>query len=1177
MVTKQNRIASITGKTILFSVVVLIALYLCRNPLLNFLVNNYAIQRIEKEIPGLTFSSISFSTNLYSTIQLNKLALQFKDDSGSVLMVRSPSIDFHFSFSDLFQGRQYTLQKGQLHINNSTISYEKGGAHGQKDERSVPLISFSASKSLPLVDISDTRLDITVNNKTYHFDDLNIQGVHQRNSEYSMEISASRYEQLEQEEVKRTFEGVKSSWQVSEDTLFLQSLFIENELLASDFLLSVKEKIKKLDGVLYLFHGQTKLNAQLIDNNLFLSFQSLVNEIADAHSAGITKFPVRGRLEAQGSAHLDINDLTIKKANIDLSMQDMQFSGSPSPPLSLSLRAVANADNQRLRIKNCEIKSRFGDLAKITADIDLKHKTIHDFDLQAQIKDIRAYSALPDSLQKKIPEHVTLNFIAKGPWNDLTGQGHFYMDNLAATTTDVKKLLVPFEVKNNELHIQSAKTDFIDGSTVTTSFSLNKNYNLKLDQFDIEYSGQRFSLGKPAVLAFDKKSIRIETPLLLSSSTGSISLEGLLSSGSASNFSAGIQLRSGNEVFKHFGLDRKLSMDSVAVNMTYSGTLDSPYFLITGNLTNTHDIDTGMTLSGEFNLSFKENNFHVERFSLDDKSGNQIFLHGDIPIRFEGIKPIASPGPLRLNANVELNKAHTLFYKLSGYITSGESLHLQSKITGTWQQPVGTLNIEAERLVPAENVTFLPPDPFNILCELQSKDKVLAVKSCQIFSEALDFNIKGKLSEIDAITNLFNSEKTRPKGEYDLRGSLVLTDASWAADKVDILRRVGGQLESSFSIKGPFSEPYIEAATVLTNGEVRSSLELPAIREIHLESFLSGTNLTIKNTRAVIGGEPVHGHGNLTISKDAVQVHDLNLTGKNLLFFRAEGIKVRGDAILNLQDTTGTPSLRGEIKLTDSKITKNINILSSLLSGITESSPAKSTHMFSIEEGYLKEAKLHIKVESENPIIFSNNLIKGKARPNLLVSGTGELPVVTGEIYIDPTTVKLPAGKLHIDDGLVSFLESAPERPIIMLNGNAKMKGYDITLQAEGPYDNPVVTLSSIPPLPNEELLLLVLTGKTPPSAGLNDSNNKSTVAVYLGRGLLTKLFGSESTDDESLLDRLELDIGKNITEQGDETIEAQFLLSDNFLRSNGSLFLTGGKDVWDDYNGGLRIVFNFR
>ena len=87
-----------------------------------------------------------------------------------------------------------------------------------------------------------------------------------------------------------------------------------------------------------------------------------------------------------------------------------------------------------------------------------------------------------------------------------------------------------------------------------------------------------------------------------------------------------------------------------------------------------------------------------------------------------------------------------------------------------------------------------------------------------------------------------------------------------------------------------------------------------------------------------------------------------------------------------------------------------------------------------------------------------------------------------------------------------------------------------------------------------------------------------ASVAVYLGKNILATLFANgEDVTEESILDRFELDIGRGITQTGDNTIEARFLLTEDLLTSNSALYLVTEKDIYDDFNGGVRLVFRFK
>ena len=62
-----------------------------------------------------------------------------------------------------------------------------------------------------------------------------------------------------------------------------------------------------------------------------------------------------------------------------------------------------------------------------------------------------------------------------------------------------------------------------------------------------------------------------------------------------------------------------------------------------------------------------------------------------------------------------------------------------------------------------------------------------------------------------------------------------------------------------------------------------------------------------------------------------------------------------------------------------------------------------------------------------------------------------------------------------VRSGLLRFLEKEPDRPQLDLLANSKILDYDINVLSQGPIDDPVITMSSSPPLPNEDLLLLLL------------------------------------------------------------------------------------------------------
>jgi hypothetical protein len=60
-------------------------------------------------------------------------------------------------------------------------------------------------------------------------------------------------------------------------------------------------------------------------------------------------------------------------------------------------------------------------------------------------------------------------------------------------------------------------------------------------------------------------------------------------------------------------------------------------------------------------------------------------------------------------------------------------------------------------------------------------------------------------------------------------------------------------------------------------------------------------------------------------------------------------------------------------------------------------------------------------------------------------------------------------------------------------------------------------------------------------------------------------------------MDRFTVDVGRNSTRSGDETVRVLFRMANGVFREGDTLSLAGEKDAYGYYNGGVRIAFRFR
>ncbi len=494
----------------------------------------------------------------------------------------------------------------------------------------------------------------------------------------------------------------------------------------------------------------------------------------------------------------------------------------------------------------------------------------------------------------------------------------------------------------------------------------------------------------------------------------------------------------------------------------------------------------------------------------------------------------------------------------------------------------GGIEIEGAELRFAEERGF--PSIRRLQASVRLADDRLELLKAELAGEAgARLSARGAWTGIPDIASLLGSPPEEEAGDLALEIRLEAADLAGLLPPLAGIRRVGGRLEADLALSGPARRPNLEGLLTVADGGLRWETDAPPLQDLHLRARLAEDRLEIVEGRGRLGGGPFVLSGRVTGLASRAPDFALRLQGQNLLVFRSDTLGLRTDADLRLEGPTAGLSLSGELKLTDGFYKRNVSLLGGLASRAPPRRGAggREIALFSLPGEALRSAALDVRIGAEEPFRVQNNLLRGAFRPDLRLVGTGEFPLLTGLLLLEPTTLTLPAGRMRFDQGWIRFRPEDPNRPFLDTAGEARLLGYDIRAEVRGAADEPSILLSSSPPLSEEALVMLLLTGRIPAFAS-GDSETASTghlnTALYLGRDLLAGWNAGQGESPLSLIEeRFEIQIGRAVTRGGERTLEARFRLADPWLRENLSLYLTGEKDVFDQYNAGVRLVFRFR
>ncbi|MBL8859907.1 MAG: translocation/assembly module TamB domain-containing protein [Planctomycetes bacterium] len=410
----------------------------------------------------------------------------------------------------------------------------------------------------------------------------------------------------------------------------------------------------------------------------------------------------------------------------------------------------------------------------------------------------------------------------------------------------------------------------------------------------------------------------------------------------------------------------------------------------------------------------------------------------------------------------------------------------------------------------------------------------------------------------------------------DLAVRVDAADLSPITARVPTLRRARGAVHADLRLTGTPTAPHFAGEAVLTDGEIRTTTNLPSIVDVTSRVRLDGDVLHVDTLAGEMGGAPFEMNGSVSLG-GAQPTVDLKLSGTSLLLWRERDVSVRADAALTLTGPVDALVLAGDLQLRDGRYTRKLDFLSFGRSG-PAAAGTRGLRLFALTEPPFSTMRFDVRVESATPFKIANNVARGQLTPSLALLGTGALPELRGHVIVEPSRVLLPSGALSVRAGRIEFRPDRPDVPELDIQASARLQGYDVEVRVSGPIDDPRVDLSSVPPLPREDLALLVISGRLPGNSLASGVGQRAAVdiAVYIARDVAVAWFEADEDNVESIAERLEVVVGSDTTRSGADAVLVRFRLAGDLQKRGHALFATGERDVYDFYNVGLRLVFTY-
>jgi len=246
-----------------------------------------------------------------------------------------------------------------------------------------------------------------------------------------------------------------------------------------------------------------------------------------------------------------------------------------------------------------------------------------------------------------------------------------------------------------------------------------------------------------------------------------------------------------------------------------------------------------------------------------------------------------------------------------------------------------------------------------------------------------------------------------------------------------------------------------------------------------------GDRLDIEKLDAAAGSGRLSATGRISLSADAGYPMDIAVTLDNARLARGEDLSARATGALRLTKAAGeTALLSGKLRLPETRyrIVREGAAQVPSLSGVRFKPPRGPVRVTGDEPatpvpGLFERVRLDIALNAPEKLYVSGMGLESEWRAKFTVGGTSSAMTMTGQVDLLRGTLGFAGHSFDLTRGRLNFTGSQPADPAISLTGTDDIEGVSVNVNVSGLASNPQVAFSSVPGLPQDEIMARILFG----------------------------------------------------------------------------------------------------
>ena len=321
-----------------------------------------------------------------------------------------------------------------------------------------------------------------------------------------------------------------------------------------------------------------------------------------------------------------------------------------------------------------------------------------------------------------------------------------------------------------------------------------------------------------------------------------------------------------------------------------------------------------------------------------------------------------------------------------------------------------------------------------------------------------------------------------------------------------------------------------------------------------LDGRFAGNRLEIDRLTATAGDGKIEAKGFVSLSQAGGYPMNIAATLDNARLARSDNIAARATGNLTLEKVAGqTALLSGDLRLPETRYryVREGAVSVPALSGVRRKPPAGRTRvsgdgLAAVGSSLFDRIRLDIRLRAGDQLYVSGMGLESEWQADVRLRGTTEVPSVTGEIELVRGTLGFAGRSFKLEEGRITFPTGDAYDPAIRLVASETIETVTVNVNVSGRAQNPQIAFSSVPGLPQDEIVSRILFGDSITELSpLQAVQLASSLNALRGSGGLSPLGALQSAAG---IDRLRV-LGADETEgRGTAVAAGQHISKDIYL-----------------------------